>query len=339
MKIGLLFGGKSFEHDISIITAGLVYYALKDKYELYPLYIDHNGGFYYVKDIEPETFKKSAKKPLFFVDGGFKCGLKRITLDVIIGCMHGLNGEDGLAAILCNLYHICYMGTNATSAGICLDKYYTYALLKANGIKALNSRVVTKDTPLTRLKFPLIIKPARLGSSIGIAVCQNEDELNEKLLTAFKYDERVVLQKYHLNAVEYNQAIYKMKGCHYVSKVECIFKQDDFYSFKDKYETHEKTRTFCEDEALKEKISTISKKIYELFNLNGIVRIDYLLIDDALYVNEINTTPGSLAYYLFTEDFKTLLENNLKESIISYNKRQSFYYPTTLLEHTTFVKK
>ena len=125
MKIGLLFGGKSFEHDISIITANVLYHALKEKYEVYLLYIDKNGELKNPRKLIIEEFVNNQKYRSFsFKRGGIKVGCRNIKLDVLIGAMHGLNGEDGLSTIIANLYDMPYVGCNHISSGVLIDKYF-----------------------------------------------------------------------------------------------------------------------------------------------------------------------------------------------------------------------
>jgi D-alanine-D-alanine ligase len=342
MRIGLLFGGKSFEHDISIITANIVYQALREKHDVYLLYIDKKGEFRNPRKLIIDDFVNEKKfKGFSFRKGGIKVGCKNITLDVLIGLMHGLNGEDGLSSIVANLYDIPYVGCNHISSGIIIDKYFTYAILRVNGIETIHSKYYLKDDKLFIRKFPIIIKPARLGSSIGISKISNVDELDFKTKTAFMFDDKIIVQPFITNFKEYNQAAYFYNGEVIVSKVEQVFKSDEILTFEDKYITTktEKKHVFITEQNLIDKISTITKSIYKLFEMSGIVRIDYMLFNDEVYVNEINTTPGSLAYYLFEEEILTLIEKQIHTALMKHQNRKETVFESSVLNQNYSYKK
>ena len=235
VRIGILFGGKSFEHDISIVSANVVYHGLKDKYEVYLLYIDKEGNFLNPKKLDILEMANDKKyKKFSFVKGGIKTNkLQRI--DVIISTMHGLNGEDGLASIIANLYDIPYVGSNHISSGLLLDKHFTYAILRNLKIKTINTKFYIDNKIDDNLKLPLIIKPARLGSSIGISKISDINEFSDKAVKAFKFDNKIIVQPFIENFREYNQAAYLYKGEVIVSNVEEVFKSEDILSFDDKY--------------------------------------------------------------------------------------------------------
>ena len=342
MKIGLLFGGKSFEHDISIITANVVYHALKDKNEVYLLYVDKNGELRNPTKMVMEEFADKKKfRKICFKNGGLKVGYKNIKLDVIIGAMHGLNGEDGMSSIIANFYDIPYVGCNHITSAILIDKYFTYAILRANGIETIHTRCFLKTDKIYNKRYPVIVKPARLGSSIGISKINTYDELNQKTKNAFMFDDKIILQPYMSNFKEYNQAAYLYGGEVILSKIEEVFKSDDILSFEDKYITTktDKKHTFITDKTKINMISDITRKIYKLFEMSGIVRIDYMFIDDEVYVNEINTTPGSLAYYLFDEEITTLLEKQIRTALLNHQNQRKNVFESSVLKQNYAYKK
>ena len=342
MKIGLLFGGKSFEHDISIITANIVYHALKDKYEVYLLYIDKNGELKNPNKLLIDDFVNDRKfKGFNFKKGGIKIGCKNIKIDVLIGLMHGLNGEDGLCSIIANLYDIPYVGCNHISSGAIIDKYFTYAILRANGIETIRTKYYLKNEKICYDDFPAIVKPARLGSSIGISKISDNDELITKIKSAFMFDDKIIIQPFITDFKEYNQAAYFYDGKIIVSNVEEVFKTEDILSFDDKYITTKtnKKHAFITDQVLIDKISAITIKIYQLFEMSGIVRIDYMLFDDEVYVNEINTTPGSLAYYLFEDELLILLEKQIHTALFNYQNQRETVFESSVLNQKYSYKK
>lgn len=342
MKVGLLFGGKSFEHDISIITANVIYHAIKDKYEVVLLYVDRKGKLKLPKRMVVEDFVAECKqRDFYFVNKGIKSGFKVSEIDVIISAMHGLNGEDGVAAMLANVYDIPYVGSNSISSGVLMDKYFTYAVLRANKIRCLYTKFYLKDGVVNVDKFPKIIKPARLGSSIGISKVVDKNELNIKTQYGFMFDDKIITQPFIDNFRECNQAVYKVGDEFYFSKIEEVFKTNDILSFDDKYicSKTDKHHQFLNDASLVLKISELTKKLYNIFELSGIVRVDYMLIDGEVFVNEINTTPGSLAYYLFDEPFEVILDKIIKNALFEHQNRRNYVFESSVLQQKYTYKK
>ena len=170
MRVGLLFGGKSFEHDISIISANVIYQGLIEKHEVFLMYIDRNGDFRNPKKINILELASGKKYRSFsFCKGGVKYLSRFRKIDVIISVMHGINGEDGTATVISNLFNIPYVGSNHISSGMLLDKHFTYALLREMDIRTIDTKFLLNDQKYETDKYPVIIKPARLGSSIGIS--------------------------------------------------------------------------------------------------------------------------------------------------------------------------
>lgn len=342
MKVGLLFGGKSFEHDISIITANVIYHAIKENYEVILLYIDRNGDLKIPKKMKIDEFIKGRKfKRFTFVKNGVISGYKKIFLDAIISTMHGTNGEDGLSAMIANLYGIPYVGSNHISSSVTIDKYFTYAVLRSDNIKTVSTKYYLKGDIIAVKKFPVIIKPARLGSSIGISKVNNIFELEEKLKLAFLYDDKIIIQPFIENFKEYNQAAYFSDGKIVTSNVEEVFKSKDILSFDDKYinSKTEKKHAFITDEILIEKITKITKKVYSSLELSGVVRIDYMLVDDVILVNEINTIPGSLAYYLFEQNIDKLMSQLIKNALLEHQNKKHYGFESSVLSQKFTYKK
>lgn len=342
MRIGILFGGKSYEHDISIITANVIYHALKEKFDVELLYIDKLGRFKLPTKFNISDFATNKKYRDFnFRKKGIIVGCKKRKIDVIISAMHGVNGEDGVGAVIANLYDIPYVGTNHISSGLLMDKYFTYAVLRSNGIKTINTKFYLKNDVLASRNFPLIVKPARLGSSIGISKINNFEELEAKCNSAFLFDNKIVLQPFINDFKEFNQAAYSYDGKIITSNVEEVFKSEEILSFDDKYLTSKtpKRHAFVTDSAIVEKITEITKKIYRIFELSGIVRIDYMMAFDEVLVNEINTTPGSLAYYLFEDRILDLLEKQIKTALFNFQNKKNPIFESSILEQNYSIKK
>ena len=342
MNIGIIFGGKSFEHDISIITTNVIYHALKEKYNIFLLYINRKGDFKIAKQMVVSDFIDETKlKDFAFIKNGIKYGFKNIKLDLIINAMHGINGEDGLASVVANLYDIPFLGSNHISSGLLMDKHFSYAVLRSSGIKVLKTKYLLVDNENPVLyEFPLIIKPARLGSSIGINVVEDEKCFKEICLNSFTYDSKLVVQPFISSFRELNQAAYFYNNEIFLSNVEEVFKTKEFLSFEDKYieSKIEKNKHFLTDKSLIEKISLITKKVYKLFELSGVIRIDYMLVDNELYVNEINTTPGSLAYYLFDDSYE-FYDRIIYQALKNYQNKRKTNFVSSVLSQKNMYKK
>ena len=168
--------------------------------------------------------------------------------------------------------------------------------------------------------YPVIVKPLYGGSSIGIYVIRDESERVSVLNKAFSQSKELLVQKYYNNIIEYNLAIDNY-SC---SNLERIVKKDDIFSFKNKYnESFKQFHQFIGDDILEDEFKLIGRKVYELLNCSGIIRIDFFLIDKVIYVNEVNTTPGALSMYLyndFNDVFRKLLNNCLLKQSVIYEK-------------------
>lgn len=341
MRVGILFGGNSYEHDVSIISAKIINKYLTKKYQVSLLFLNFENQLFLIKRLIDENFLAKSKR-ISFVNGGIKNGLRMQKIDVLISVMHGANGEDGLAYSLANFYNIPYVGTNAISSGILMDKYYSYCVFKQNNYKVLSSKIVKMGESLNKkVHFPVIIKPITLGSSIGIDVVHDRDDFKSKIMNAFKYDKRLLVQKYVTDFREFNQAAFIKGGKVVLSKIEEVFKHDEILSFNDKYlgAKMENKHHFINDEILVDEISKLTESLYHLFDLSGVVRFDYMLTDDGLFINEINTTPGSLAYYLFDLSPEDLFDALIYEALYNYQNKHKLCFKSDILEHTNGLKK
>lgn len=319
MNIGIIFGGKSFEHEISVITAYQVKKKLEEMYKISMLYVDINGVVWDSTKSLLNDYKIGKPKLK-------KLNINRLNLNVIVGCMHGENGEDGYAYNFARINNIKYFGTKGFGSSICMDKYKSFNYLTNNGIKMVDTYVYTFNDYLTGKlieNFPVIVKPIYGGSSLGVVVIRNKDELVEGLIEAFTYTDTLVVQPFVEQVVEYNMALTEED----YSVLERINHKSEIFSYQNKYSDsfkllHQELTNMDKLEEFK----TIGRRVYEILSLNGIVRIDFFLIDDEIYVNEINTTPGALSIYLFDdfmEVFNKSLNYVLKENYVKYKLNYS----------------
>ncbi|MBQ8658845.1 MAG: ATP-grasp domain-containing protein [Clostridia bacterium] len=335
-RVAVVFGGKSCENEISVLTGVFVLNVLdRTKYEVLPVYLHTDGAFYTAgKMFDLGTFRKGnygAFQRIFFEGGTaylFRGAGKKIKeigrIDVALNCCHGGLGEGGGVSALMQMNGIPLASPELTASGVFMDKGLTKLAAKALSVPTVEfvrfeeseyrrrGAFVLKNIE-SRLGYPAIVKPARLGSSIGLTVAENEEEIKEAIEAAFELDERVVVEKFLKGKKDINCAAYSLGGEIFVSEPEEAASGEGIYSFSDKYlkggaaggKNAEKMQSARGRGSitgeLREKIRMYTKTLYKRMSMYGIVRMDYLLSGDKVYLGEVNTVPGSLAYYLFCD--------------------------------------
>lgn len=317
MNVGIIFGGPSVEHDISVITARQVYMSLdKKKYNIIVIYYSKDKKFYLVKNFasiqkfnedinlleEVDITRLGVKKR-----GNFR---KLISIDTFVCAFHGKNTESGELAGFFQTLGIPYTSSSVIGASIGQDKIIMKKILMYDNINTLPFVEIRKSDfvsdekkiidKIIEMDYPLIVKPSNLGSSIGINIVSSTTELVKMLNYAFKYDEYVLVEKCLTNYREFNCAIFQGK----VSKIEEVKNNNRLYSFNDKYMSNKERQMLTDDDKeLEDKIIDLTIKTSKSLRNDSIARVDFLYdIDkDIIYVNEINTIPGSLSFYLFEE--------------------------------------
>ena len=369
IKVGIIFGGETVEHEVSIISA---LQAIKnideDKYEVVPIYIDKNRNWYtgmellnienyknsnfLFKNIIPVSLCKFKDEFWLLREKGL---FRRVEdkIDVAFPIVHGTNAEDGSLAGYLESIGIPYVGSGVLGSAIGQDKVVMKQLMKSEGLPITDyvwfydfeytndENSILKD--ILKLGFPVIVKPARLGSSVGISVAHNIDELKTAISEASKYDEKIVVEKIVNNLVEVNASVLGSNEFAMVSELEEVMGVDEFLSYQDKYiggKKGTKSKGMAStnriipariNRELTNEIKDLSLKIFKLLNLSGVVRIDYLIDkkNSKVYVNEPNIIPGSLSFYLWKEsskDYKTLLDELITLSIKNYKKKKKKVY-------------
>ncbi|MDE5715489.1 MAG: hypothetical protein K2I42_05085 [Anaeroplasmataceae bacterium] len=298
MHLGILFGGRSYEHEISIISAYQLKKKLERLYEIHLIYCSLQGDFYCADRMKLNDFKYGNTKKLK------KLKLNKLKLSAIVGAMHGENGEDGLACNFAKIHKIKYLGCDTFASSVSLDKYRSYLYLKNNGIKMIKTIQYTYEDYLEGKKvkiLPAILKPLTLGSSIGIKIVEKEEEWDKALSECFEYAHELIIQPYYENLEEFNLALNEEE----YSNLERIHKKDAIFSFDNKYSDSFKVmhQALIEDSRYLE-FCKIARKVYQLIHASGIIRIDFFMIENTIYVNEVNTTPGALSMYLFPDFYK-----------------------------------
>ncbi len=317
MEIAIIFGGSSFEHEISIVSAITLKKVFK-KHKTKFIFVDKNREFFL---IEPDSMKAKyfssgdykKSKPLILKRGGFftqgLIGSKKVEFDVALNLIHGRDGEDGKLASIFEFFKIPFIGPRVEASVISYNKLFTKMFAKELGIDVIEYEVLKKSQKREiNLDYPVIIKPLRLGSSIGVSVVREADELDYALDVAFEFDDEVLVEKFIEGIREYNLA-----GCKSTAWEFSIVEEpqkEEFLDFDKKYLDFSRDARVNEavlDSNLKERMQNSFKKIYEPLFEGSLIRCDFFIKNDKIYLNEINPIPGSMANYLF-DDFEDMIE-------------------------------
>jgi len=336
-NIAVFFGGETVEHDISIITGVLMLNTIdKNKFSPIPVYVDNDGSWYTGEMLFDLDFYKnkdlSRLKKVTLISGDNKLYIIKksknkplLSIAVAINCMHGERGEDGSLSGYLNMCKIPLASPSMLSSAISIDKAFTKVVLKALSIKTVPYAVVENELEhqkiINKLGLPLIIKPNTSGSSIGIKKADTKEEFLSAVNEAKRFSECVIAEKYLEEKIEINCSAYKNKiGEIKVSECERPYSDGNVLSFEDKYLFGKREFPANIEKCFSDKIKETTKKIYEKLNFFGIIRIDFFIYKGEIYVNEINSVPGSLAYYLFTDTLKDF--SDILTDMIEFAERQ-----------------
>ena len=396
LNVAVVFGGKSTEHDISIISALQAIENMdKEKYNIIPVYIDKKGDFYYSEDdklFKMENYKnqnslvKSCKN-ISFVKiknktyirnnniGIFSDKIDQI-VDVALLIVHGTNVEDGNLQGYFHTLNLPFVGCDVLASAVSMDKYVMKEYWKAIGIPVIDGIRFDKnefknvnlivDKVEKELKYPVIVKPVNLGSSIGIKKASDKDSLIAALELAFSFTDIILVEKALTNMREINCAVIGNKFDCETSVLEEPFGNDEILSFADKYmsgggvkgakgakvgmkkgnvgaKTGNSSGAKSGMASLKRKIpaeleeNVVNKireyaiKAFKYMGCSGVARIDFIIDKDNgnIYANEINAIPGSLSYYLFEPigiKFSELLDKLINIAIDNYKREERLNY-------------
>jgi D-alanine-D-alanine ligase len=310
-NIALMYGGESCEHDISIITAISLYNAIRWDYNVILVYMK-NGKFLIGEKLSKistyTNFNENRLTEVFFQNGCIlkrkKYSLQYQMIDCALICNHGGVGENGSLSGFFEIAKIPYTGCSVLASSICMDKVFTKYLLEKFHFPVLSYKVFKKGMDIEYLQdivYPVIIKPACLGSSVGITIANDEESLKTGIELGLMFDDKLLIEKALTEFEEYNCAVFSIDNELSISEIEKPIFQTGYLDFYDKYISTENTRELPAkiSKKLKDKINNLCKELYQTFELKGVVRIDFLYKGEKLYVNEINTIPGSLSTYLF----------------------------------------
>lgn len=325
MKLGILFGSSSNEHEVSIVSASSIIKNLnKAKYEVTPIYMDKENHFFeWKQDIEnivpleigilPTKLKK-IKKPFNY--------LKKF--DCVFLMVHGKNGEDGVLSTILDFLKIKYVGNNASSSMISMDKVYTKDELELNEIQTskymsfyrYNNEYIMKSESYqleellkmveTNLNYPMFVKPASSGSSIGVSKANNIQDLEKAVLQALEINAHILIEEEVLGR-ELECGILEKNGEIIASCVGEVYAADEFYSFDAKYKNDDSKTIIPADISIEieHKIQEIAKKAFKTLNLHIYSRCDFFLTkDNEIILNEINTIPGFTEISMYPKLFE-----------------------------------
>lgn len=366
IKIGVIYGGETVEHEVSVISALQAMNNLnEDKYDIVPIYISKDRIWYtghMLRDIEFykefEDEKKYATKVMLYKKGKTfllqrTTGLfrKDITdLDVILPVVHGNNVEDGSLAGLLDSIGIPYVGSHVLGGALGQDKVVMKQVMESVNLPIVpytwfydSEYLDNKENILKEIKkigYPVIVKPATLGSSIGIEVAKNEKDIESKIEDAMEYDTKIVVEKVIENLTEVNASVLGNYEYQKVSPLEEVMGEDKILSFADKYLGNAKSKGTASkgmastsrivpariSEKLTKEIQDTAKQVFKVLNLSGVCRVDFLIDnkENKFYVNEPNTCPGSLSFYLWKEagmKYSKLLDEMVSIAIKEYKHK------------------
>ena len=388
MNIAVIFGSRSCEHDVSIVSAMQLIEAAKTAgYTVTPVYISREGLWYTGEALDKiETFREF--NPM-------AKGITRVNLDVSAGSgdlwawppqraglfakvpapiahidcaipvFHGLHGEDGTVQGLLEMANIPYASSGVLGSSVGMDKIAMKQILKGAGFPVLDYVWFTRDELKTgreeiiakiekKIKYPAFVKPATLGSSIGVSRASNREELDKAIDLAASYDHRILVEVGINNPVEINCAAlgYGMDVMASVCEMPVPSTDDKFLNFFEKYlrnagakgESSRGMKSLSRvvpapiGEELTGRIQKMTREIFRLLDGRGTMRIDFILDEnDMLYVNEPNTIPGSLAFYLWKEcgvSFGDLVDKMVEGALRAHaDKNQNVYaFDSTILQ-------
>ena len=387
IRVGVIFGGESVEHEVSIISAIQAMNKMDtEKYEIVPIYITKDRKWYtgeMLKDIEsysdPELIKKYAKAVVLYEENGrfllqSKKGFKRTIkeIDIAFPIVHGTNVEDGILQGYLQTIGIPFVGSNTYAGVVGQDKLFMKEIFEHEKLPICdyiwfydtdyqdnNEMIFDK---VNNLGYPVIVKPATLGSSIGIKTAHNIEELKDAIDDAIRYDNKIIVEKLVENLMEVNISVLGNYESQKVSAIEQVLPTKDFLTYEDKYLGSSKVKGKLGakfksskgmvsasrivpaklDENLRKSVEDIAVKAFKALGSSGVVRIDFLVDQETNtpYINEINSIPGSLAFYLWEplgKEYTELLDDMINIGIRDYKKRiaKTHSFETNILKGFT----
>ncbi|GAB4575460.1 MAG: D-alanine--D-alanine ligase family protein [Anaerolineae bacterium] len=378
LTVGVIFGSRSVEHDVSIVTAQQVMRALDPaRYEVVPVYITREGGWFVgeplrdihnfegdrvseILGVKEAVLSSNTDFPGLIVPpiAGLVGRNSLRKLDVVFPVVHGAHGEDGTLQGVCEMVDLPYVGCGVMASAIAIDKPMTKAVLSAHGLPVLDGLVVTRqqwvadreavlDRIEARFSYPVFVKPATLGSSIGIAKVADREMLGNHLDVAANFDQRILIEEALEGVIEVNCAVLGNDEDVRPSVLEQPVSWEEFLTYEEKYMREGGGMKGAErripapiSKALTARIQQAAVDAFKAIGGRGTARIDFLVDEakDEFFVNEVNTMPGSLAFYLWEPEGLSpahVVDELIRLALEAHaQKRQTRYnYKTGLVAH------
>ncbi len=366
-NLAVFFGGRSVEHDVSIVT-GLqaLEQVNQDAYNAFPVYLTRDGAWYTGEALRQislfqnfeDNLSKVQKVRLSTLPGEGLIGEDGAMqpIDVALLCMHGLHGEDGSLQGVFELADIPYTSPGVGGSAAGMDKALMKKVFAGCGVPMMPSVDFTRHQfqedqsswieQSEALGYPLYVKPANLGSSIGISRADNRAQLLDAIELAFAYDRKALVEKGVADAMEINCSVLGYADDCKASLCEKPLGWKTFLTFEDKYMRQGKGKNAATrqipapiPQEMTTRIQTLAKKIFVAMDCKGVVRIDFLVDNQTgdLYVNEINTIPGSLAFYLWEPagmSYADLIDELVRIALLAAaeKKKNSYAYDSAILQ-------
>lgn len=360
LNIGVIFGGKSVEHEVSIISAiQAMNHIDTDKYEIVPIYITKELEWYtggclrYIDTFKDfDLIRRYAKRvnlinkdKRFILQSSSFIKKEVCELHVAFPIVHGANMEDGSIQGYLNLVGIPYVGSNVVSSAVSQDKVFIKQILEANNINTTKfvwfgerfyrNKKSELFKQIDELNYPLIIKPASLGSSVGIEMITRKEEIDSTIERLFKYDSKVIIEEKIEDLIEYNCSVLLTSNGNITSEIEELTTNKDILEYEDKlvYDDNNSeslVKRSCPadiSEKLRKEIETTALAVFKILNMRGAARIDFLYDNKkkVLYVDEINNIPWCYSHHLWEArniSYKELLNIMIKDAIDQEVKNQ-----------------
>lgn len=382
-KVAMLFGGKSVEHEVSVISGIQAIMNMDtDKYEVIPVYMTKNNEMYVGNEVgKIESYKDinaliSISQRVIIVNDNDKIQLVSypfkkfgkntvISIDVVFPVVHGTNVEDGALQGYLKTIGIPFVGCDVTASAVGMDKFIMKMILKEAGVPVLDAQIFTMsdyseiDNMMNKIElglgYPVIVKPVNLGSSVGISVAKNRVELANSIDDAFRYATKVLVEHAITNLREINCSVLGDENEAEASECEEPLHSKDILSYEDKYESNAKgggskgmvsvSRKIPADLSVekRDEVRQMAVRAFKALGCNGVSRIDFMIDEDngKLYFNEINTIPGSLAFYLWEPigiSYKELLDRVIQLALKRVRTEESltFTFDTNILNSASF---
>ena len=394
LRVAVVFGGRSVEHEVSIISAlQAVQNMDPEKYVITPVYMTKDSSLFVGEEVgniesyrDIEKLLSVSQRVIFVREGNEffltpypakKKLLKKdiysspIPIDLVFPVVHGTNVEDGTLQGYLKTIGVPFAGCDVTPSALGMDKYASKVILRENGIPVLDGFCYTlsdyarMDQLIVSIEehvgYPVIVKPYNLGSSVGISVAKNRDELLHSVDDAFRYSRKIIAEHAITHLREINCAVLGDENKAQASECEEPIHTKDILSYADKYEGGAKgakgfsgsksgsmatsvSRKLPADisPALREEIRDLAVKAFQVLGCSGVARIDFMIDGETgmLYLNELNTIPGSLAFYLFEPlgiEYSALIDRiiDLAMKKTREDDALTFSFDTNILSHAS----